>query len=149
MLKKYPFFILLFFLATVAKAEFIKNEMKLTPEDFSKDECVLIKEGQITKGSCLTNVFYSQQNINAVIQFNGIEYHADFFSCSDKTGYCRFNSLASENEQYTKNDDAKMSYRDANLKIGNQWQKYICLKRNKAAGHLYELCFKNVNYSGN
>ena len=141
MLKKYPFFILLFFLATVAKAEFIKNEMKLTPEDFSKDECVLIKEGQITKGSCLT--------INAVIQFNGIEYHADFFSCSDKTGYCRFNSLASENEKYTKNDDAKMSYRDANLKIGNDWQKYICLKRNKAAGHLYELCFKNVNYSGN
>ena len=142
-IKKYLFFLLLFLLSSVAKAEFTKNT-RLVPKDFIVKECVLIKNRKITKDSCLINVSHSSSFIQTVIKFKGIEYYADFYACSSISSYRRYAMLASENEQYTKNDDAIISNKDNDLKISNEWGKYICLKRKKSVGRVYELCIQNV-----
>jgi len=143
MLKKYVFLIMLFLLSSVAKAEFISND-KLVPKDFIENECVLIKKGKINKGSCLINVSRSLSSINTVIKFDGIEYHANLYVCSRISSYCLHATLASENEKYTKNDDAIILHKDNDLKISDEWGKYICLEREKSAGNMYELCIQNV-----
>lgn len=150
MLKKIAFFTLVFFLTAFANAEDFEND-SLPPEAFKKDECVLIQKGKITHGACLAHSFYFKRGINAAILFNGIKYQADFLNCSDNPRpHCRDGLLSSENDKNSKYDDAKELYRNANFKIvSDSYQKFHCLKRKGAGEQAYELCFKNVNYSGN
>ena len=53
MLKKYGFFILLYFIAMLVEAKTFEEEMRLTPKDSRKQLCALLEKDKITLSSCL------------------------------------------------------------------------------------------------
>lgn len=148
MLKKYGFFVLLYFIAMLVKAETYEEEMNLTPSDFTKEECALIENGEINHGSCLVNSFYFKNGMYRVVKFNGTAYALSSYDCNDD--YCNINSLASDEDKEFSDGEAKSFYRDKNFKIvKDPFAKYQCLKRKKHTKPVYELCFQNVSSAFN
>lgn len=147
MLKKYGFFILLYFIAMLVKAETFEEELKLTPEDFRKQQCTLLEKGKITQGSCLVFTFIFKRGTDFIIKYNGTTYKASSAGCNDF--YCKLNFLSSEEDKELSNGEAVDRFRDKNFKIvKDPSAKYYCLKRKKQNKPVYELCILNVSYEG-
>lgn len=147
MLKKYGFFILLYFIAMLVKAETFEEELKLTPEDFRKRQCALLEKDKITISSCSVFTFYFKRGSDLTIKFNGTTYKASFAGCNDF--YCKLNFLSSEEDKELTDGEAKDWFRDKTFKIvKDPSAKYHCLKRKKHNKPVYELCILNVSYEG-
>lgn len=147
MLKKYGFFILLYFIAMLVKAETFEEELKLTPEDFRKQQCALLEKDKITISSCSVFTFYFKRGKDLIIKFNGTTYKASSAGCNDF--YCKLNFLSSEEDKELSDGEAKDWFRDKTFKIvKDPSAKYHCLKRKKHNKPVYELCILNVSYEG-
>ena len=147
MLKKYGFFILLYFIAMLVKAETFEEELKLTPEDFRKRQCALLEKDKITISSCSVFTFYFKRGSDLTIKFNGTTYKASSAGCNDF--YCKLNFLSSEEDKELTDGEAKDWFRDKTFKIvKDPSAKYHCLKRKKHNKPVYELCILNVSYEG-
>ena len=138
---------MLYFIAMLVKAETFEEELKLTPEDFRKEQCTLLEKGKITQGSCLVFTFLFKRGTDLTIKFNGTTYKASSAGCNDF--YCKLNFLSSEEDKELSNSEAKDWFRDKNFKIvKDPSAKYHCLKRKKQNKPVYELCTLNVSYEG-
>lgn len=147
MFKKYGFFILIYFIAMLVKAETFEEELKLTPEDFRKRQCALLEKDKITINSCLVFTFIFKRGTDLTIKFNGTTYKASFAGCNDF--YCKLNFLSSEEDKELTDGEAKDWFRDKTFKIvKDPSAKYHCLKRKKHNKPVYELCILNVSYEG-
>lgn len=152
MLKKYGFFILIYFIAMLVKAETFKAEIfgkerVLTPKYFLKNQCTLLEKGKITQDYCLVAYFIFKIDKESIIKFNGTTYKTSSVGCNDF--YCKLNFLSSEEDKELSNGEAVKLIRDKNFKIvKDPYAKYYCFKRKKHNKPVYELCILNVAYKG-
>lgn len=143
MLKKYGFFILLYFIAMLVEAKTFEEEMRLTPKDFKKQQCAILKNNKITQGSCLIYTSLFRSGRLSIIKFNGTAYRIVANGCTD---YCKVSILSSEEDRKLSDGEAKDLYRDKNFKIVKiPSAKYHCFKRKKHNKPVYELCTHNVS----
>ena len=147
MLKKYGFFILLYFIAMLVEAKTFEEEMRLTPKDSRKQLCALLEKDKITLSSCLVSTFIFKRGTDLTIKFNGITYKTSSADCNDF--YCKLNFLSSEEDKELSDGEAKDWFRDKTFKIvKDPSAKYHCLKRKKHNKPVYELCILNKSYEG-
>lgn len=147
MLKKYGFFILLYFIAMMVEAKTFEEEKRLTPKDYSnKQLCALLEKDKITINSC--SVFYTfifKGDTDLTIKFNGTTYKTSSADCNDF--YCHSNFLSSEEDKELSDGEAKDWFRDKTFRIvKDPSAKYHCLKRKKHNKPVYELCILNKSY---
>lgn len=116
--------------------------------DYSKDECALIKGGEITKGACKSDRFYSKM-FDATVIFNKEKYTIWAMECINAKGdICTIATLYKDSDS-KKNTDAIEQHRDEKLRLTKDLDsKFVCFKRKKSTKNPYELCITSVSYSG-